>query len=87
MPDEEKFKIIVKGYLPDKGEYYVEKDFAKQFKITEEKAKHILRSAPNVIKKDLCKDEAEKFVLAIRKLGVDCEVESMRFDFSGLSLE
>ena len=36
---EELYKVILKGYSRGKGEYYIEEDFVRLFKITNEKAK------------------------------------------------
>ncbi|HEX5055843.1 MAG TPA: ribosomal protein L7/L12 [Gammaproteobacteria bacterium] len=84
---EELFRVILKGYKPGKGEHYVEQDFARLCKLTPEKAKTLLQSAPKKIKENLSKKEAEKFKAAIEQTGAACEIESMKYDFDGLSLQ
>ena len=82
-----KYKVVIKGYGSDKGEYYIEEDFAKLFKISHNRAKELIRSAPAILKEGLSKEEAERYANAIRKTGVKCDIDDMRFDFSGLSIE
>lgn len=84
---EELFRVILKGYAPGKGEYYIEEDLAKLFKITAQKAREILQSAPFTIKENLPVAQAEKYEAAIKKTGARCEIENMKFDLGGLSLE
>lgn len=84
---EEKFRVIVKGYEGGKGEYFIEEDFAKLFKITQKQAHKVLQEAPKTIKENLTKEQAEKYVSAIENCGVKCEMENMKYNFSGLSLE
>jgi len=84
---EELYRVVLKGYSLGKGEYYIELDFAKLFKITREKAKEVLKSSPKTIKVNLSIEEAEKYKKAIEKTGALCELENMKFDTSGLSLE
>ncbi len=82
----ETFKLVVDGYLPGVGEYYVEENFASLFNISRKRAQKILRSGPYDIKKDLDKPKADAFVKIIRELGVNCQAESTRYDTSHLSL-
>jgi len=84
---EELYRVIVKGYQSGKGEYYVEQDFAKLSKITPEKAKALLQAGPKTVKENVSREEAEKLKAAIEKTGAACEIESMKFDLSGLSLQ
>ena len=35
---EERYRVILNGYGEGKGEYYIEEDFAKLFKMTREQA-------------------------------------------------
>ena len=84
---EDLYRVIVKGYSSGKGEYFIELEFAKLFKITPEKARELLKSSPKTIKENLPQDQAAKYKLAIEKAGAVCELENMRFDTSGLSLE
>ena len=84
---EDKFRIVLKGYNSDKGEYYVEEDFAKLFKITQKQAHKVLQDTPKTIKENLTKQQAEKYLGAIEKCGVKCEMENMKYNFNGLSLE
>lgn len=86
MP-EDLYRVILKGYSTGKGEYYIEVDFASLFKISREKAKDLLGSAPMVIKENLSLEKAKQYKLAIEKAGALCELENMKFDTSGLSLE
>ena len=84
---EDLFRVILKGYTSGKGEYFIELEFAKLFKITPEKAKELLKSSPKTIKENLSREQAEKYKRAIEHAGALCELENMRFDTSGLSLE
>ena len=85
--DEAKFQVVLKGYGADKGEYYVEKDFAELFKLPPEKVKVLFKNLPKILKDNLTQAEAEKYKKAISKTGADCDVVDNRFDFSGLSIE
>ena len=84
---EDKYRVIIKGYSSDKGEYYVEEDFAKLFKINQQQAHKILKQSPKTIKENLTKQQAEKYVSAIENCGVKCEMENMKYNLGGLSLE
>jgi hypothetical protein len=84
---EELFRVILKGYSPGKGEYYIEQDLAKLFNITPEKAKELFSSSPTTIREKLSFEQANHFKNKLEATGASCEVESMRFDTSGLSLE
>lgn len=84
---EDLYRVVLQGYAPGKGEYYIELDFAKLFKIEHEKAKQLFNSLPATIKENITKDQANKYKTAIEKTGAICEVESMKFNFNGLSLE
>jgi ribosomal protein L7/L12 len=84
---EELFKVILKGYKNGKGEHYVEQDFARLCKMTPEKARELLKAAPKKIKENLSRAEAEKFKETIDQTGAVCEIESMKYDFGGLSLQ
>ena len=81
------YSVILKGYSKDQGEYYIEEAFAKLFKVSPEKARELLQSAPKTIKENLSKEQAEKYQQAIKSTGALCEVENMSFDTGGLSLE
>lgn len=81
------YRVILQGYAAGKGEYYVEVEFAKLFKLTPQKAKEVLKSAPTKIKENLPLEQAEKYKSAIEKIGAICELENMKYDTSGLSLE
>ena len=85
--EEEQFRIILKGYGKDKGEYYIEEDFARLFKVSREKARELLDAAPLTIKENLSADAAKRYEAAIKNTGAMCEVENMKFDLAGLSLE
>ena len=85
--EEELFRVVLKGYGPGKGYYYIEKDFAELFKLPVEKVKDLFKATPRVLKKNLTSAQAEKYLAAIKGTGADCEIESNRFDLSGLSLE
>ena len=84
---EELYRVILKGYSVGKGEYFIEVELAKLFKITPEKAKELLTSAPTTIKENLPLEKAEQYKKAIEKTDALCELESMKYDISGLSLE
>jgi hypothetical protein len=84
---EDQYRVILKGYSPGKGEYFIELEFAKLFKITPEKAKELFKSSPKTIKENLPREQAEKYKKAIEQIGALCELENMKFDTSGLSLE
>ena len=84
---EEVYKVILKGYSADKGEHYIEEDFANLFKIDRDKARKLFSSLPNTIRENLSLDEANQYKKAIEKTGAICEVESMKYNLSGLSLK
>jgi ribosomal protein L7/L12 len=84
---EEQYKVILKGYGEGKGEFYIEEDFAKLFKISREKAKELLSGEPLTIKQNISEAEARRYEAAIKQIGAKCEIENMKFDLSGLSLE
>jgi hypothetical protein len=80
------FRVILLGFSSDKGEYYIEKEFAELFKISPEKSKEMFRSVPTTIRENISLEEAQKYEQAIKKTGANCEVENMKFNISGLSL-
>lgn len=84
---EAQYRVILQGYAQGKGEYYVEVEFAKLFKLTPEKAKEVFSAVPKIIKEKLPLEQAEKYKSAIEKTGALCEIENMKYDTSGLSLE
>lgn len=84
---QEQYRVILTGYATSKGEYYVEIDFAKLFKITREKAKELFKTSPTTIKEGLSLEEANQYKSAIEKTGATCDVENMKYDLGGLSLE
>lgn len=84
---EDLYRVILKGYGPGKGEYYIEEGFAGLFKIPREKARELFTGAPVTIKENITKSQAEKYQLAIKNVGATCEIENMKFDLGGLSLE
>ena len=84
---EELYRIILKGYSSGKGEYYIEQNIANLFKITPEKAKELFSSSPTIIKENLPLEKASQYKNSIEKTGALCEVESMKYNLSGLSLE
>ncbi|MFW2374288.1 MAG: ribosomal protein L7/L12 [Gammaproteobacteria bacterium] len=86
MSDDD-YSVVLKGYQAGKGEYYVEEAFAKLFKITADKAKQLLNSAPTVIKENLPLEKANQYKKAIDQTGASCEVENTKFNTGGLSLE
>ncbi len=81
------YRVILKGYKSGKGEYYIEEDFGKLFKITQKEARAYFAETPKMLKENIPSEEAEQFKKAISDIGAECEVEDMRFDLSGLSLE
>jgi len=84
---EDQFRVILTGYSTGKGEYYIEADFAERFNITAEKARALFNAAPTILKQDLSLQQANQYKDSVEKTGGLCEVESMKFNFSGLSLE
>jgi len=84
---EDRFRVILTGYSTGKGEYYIEADFAERFDITAEKAKALFNAAPTILKQDLSFEQANRYKDSVVKAGGSCEVESMKFDFNGFSLE
>ncbi len=84
---EELYRVILKGYSTEKGEYYIEEDFSKLFNITIDKAKDLLKSSPVTIKENLSLEHANQYKVKIEETGALCEIETMRFDTSGLSLK
>lgn len=81
------YRVIVNGYSSGKGEYYVEQEFARLFKITTEKSRKILHASPKTIKENLTLEKANQYKSMIEKIGVICELENMKFNLSGLTLE
>lgn len=84
---EQTYRVILQGYSGDKGEYYIELEFAKLFKLSPEKTKELFNSAPTILKEKLSLEQAEKYKRAIEKTGALCELENMKYNISGLSLE
>ena len=84
---EDLYRVILKGYGTDKGEYYIEEDFAKLFKISTAKAKEILSASPKTLKENLTLEKANQYKEAIEKVGANCEIENMKYNLGGLSLE
>lgn len=84
---EELYRVILNGYSAGKGEYFIEVALAKLFKITPEKAKELLGSSPVTIKENLPLEKAEQYKKAIEKTDALCDLESMKYNLSGLSLE
>lgn len=84
---EELYRVILQGYGDGKGEFYIEEDFAKLFKISREKAKELLSGEPMTIKENLPEEAAKRYEAAIKNTGARCEIENMKFDLGGLSLE
>ncbi|WP_163834189.1 ribosomal protein L7/L12 [Spartinivicinus ruber] len=81
------FRVKLTGYAAgSKGQYYVETDFAKLFKISHDKARSIFKSVPYTIKENLTSEEADKYKAAIEKIGATCEVENMGHNLDGLSI-
>lgn len=56
---DEVYSVILKGYQAGKGEYYVEEDFAKLFKITPEKANQYKKAIDKTVAS--CEVENTKF--------------------------
>jgi len=79
--------VVLLGFSSGKGEYYIEKEFAELFKISQDKAKSMLRNAPTTIRKNISLGEAQRYEQAIKETGALCEVENMAFNTSGLSIE
>lgn len=84
---EDLFKVVLEGYKSGKGEFYIEQDLAGLFKISREKARELLLAAPKTIKENLSLEEATKYKDAIEKTGAACNIENMKFNLGGLSLE
>ncbi|PCJ46798.1 MAG: hypothetical protein COA74_12925 [Gammaproteobacteria bacterium] len=84
---QEAYRIILKGYKAGKGEYYIEESFATLFKITQKEARDYFKETPKTLKENLTLEQAEQYEADIKSAGADCEVEDMRFNLSGLSLE
>jgi transcriptional regulator CtsR len=81
------YKIVLTGYTADKGEYYIEVGFSKLFKISYEEAKELFKNVPTTIKDGLSIDQAKQYKKEIEKIGAKCEIDDMRYDFSGLSID
>ena len=79
--------VCLKKAMSGKGEYYIERDLAQLFKISEEQSKKLLQEPPKPIKENLSLEKATKYEEAIKNTGAKCSVESMQFDIDGLSLE
>jgi len=84
---EELYRIVLNGYSSEKGEIYIEEDFAKLFNISYEKSKALFQSLPKTVKENLSFEQASQYVSRIKEVGAECEMESMKFDTGGLSLE
>ena len=85
---QELYRVILTGYGDrQKGEHYIEEAFAKLFKIQQAKARQLLKSAPTTLKENLPAVQADLYKEAIAKTGAACDVENMKYNLSGLSLE
>jgi ribosomal protein L7/L12 len=84
---EEKYRVVLTGYSGDKGEYYIESAFATLFKLKPEQAKKVFQSRPYTLKENLSRTEAERYQEAIKKTGATCEVENMKYNLQGLSID
>jgi hypothetical protein len=84
---EDMYRLILTGYVDGTGEYYIEENLAKLFKITREKSRELLSGGSVTIKENLAADQAARYKAAINKAGAKCEIENMQFNIGGLSLE
>ena len=66
---------------------YIQEDFAKLFNIPYEKYEVLFKSLPKVIKENLSYEQVNQYINKIKEVGAECEMESMKFDTGGLSLE
>lgn len=84
---DKQFRVKITGYTSgNKGQYYVETDFAKLFKIPHDKAKAIFKSLPYTVKENLSSVEAEQYKVAIEKVGATCIIENMKHNLDGFSI-
>jgi hypothetical protein len=81
------YHVDITGYKTHKGEYYIEKDFAKLFHITRLQAREIIQSSPKVIKENITIEEANHYREKIEEAGVSCEIQDMDSKPSELTLE
>lgn len=82
------YRIILEGYLPGKGEFYIEEDFAKVAQIPLEKARALFKSCPVKLTEGLSEADTEKYIAIMKKVGAKCAKEDMRnsFDLDHLSV-
>ncbi|MBN1378191.1 MAG: ribosomal protein L7/L12 [Gammaproteobacteria bacterium] len=80
------YHVDMTGYKTQKGEYYIEKDFADAFHIPREKARELFQSVPTVLKENLSYDEAQQYRKKIEAAGGSCEIQDMDSRPAELSL-
>ncbi len=81
------YHVDITGYKTHKGEYYIEKDFARLFNITPQKARELIQNSPTEVKKNITIEEANHFRDKIESVGVSCQIQDMDSKPSELSLE
>ena len=75
--DENTYQLIITNILPDgQDKHQVIGKLAALFKISEQKAEQLLSKAETVVKKNIDKATAEKYLAAIRKTGADCKINN-----------
>ena len=82
----EEYRVILTGYEPNKGEYYIELDYGKLFDLTQAQAKQLFKNLPHTVAEGISKAEAEILKEKINGAGAKCEIEDARFNISHLSL-
>ncbi len=69
------YSVVLTGELKSESDKTAALEaFAKLFKIDTAKAEAMLSKAPVVVKKDIDKPTAQKFIAAIEKVGFICEL-------------
>lgn len=79
--DENTYQLIITNKLSDdQDRNQVISNLASLFKINEQKAEQLLSKAETVVKNNIDKATAEKYLLAIRKTGADCKINNTAED-------
>ena len=75
--DENTYQLIITDTLPDgQDKHQVISKLAALFKISEQKAEQLLSKPETVVKKNIDKATAEKYLAAIQKTGADCKINN-----------
>ena len=73
--DENTYQVIITSKLSDdQDKHLIIKKLAALFKTSEQKAEQLLSKSETIVKKDINKTTAEKYLSAIRNTGADCKI-------------